>query len=62
MLDHLHARCELLSRFLRIDGESALQDSWSGIQLFGHEMHGAAVPCISGIQHTLVGIEPRMQR
>jgi len=62
VFERLYSCAELVRSLTGIDRKPPLQNQWSAVQFFGDEMHGAAVPLIAGVEHSLVSIEPRVGR
>ena len=62
MFQGLDSSAKLIRRLPAVDGESALQYARTPVEFLGDEMHCAAMPCIAGIEHSLMGIEPRVGR
>jgi len=60
MLDSLYPGAQLVRCLAVIDGQLALQDAGPAIEFLGHEMHGATVPGVAGIEDALVCIKPRV--
>ena len=59
MLLRLHARRQALLVIVRIDVDPCLNDGGSGIEVFGHEMHGRAVLRLVRFEDAPVGVQAR---